>query len=74
MNATTFSTLEAAAFVEAVSLPDLIRPQLELLADRLIEEQAVQTALRAREEHQALLTGKLKSLPSRKSVVGDGET
>lgn len=70
---TTFSTLEAAAFVEAVSLPDLIRPQLELLASRLIEEQAVQTALRAREEHRALRAGKLTSLPSRKSAAGEEE-
>jgi hypothetical protein len=65
LDETTFATLEAAAFVEGMSLPDIIRPELEALAAQLTDDQAVQTALRAREERQASRAGKLTPLRSR---------
>lgn len=61
----TFATLEAAAFVEGLSLPDVIRPELETLAVQLADDQAVRTALRAREERLASRTGKLTPLRAR---------
>jgi hypothetical protein len=69
----TFSVLEAAAFVEGTSLPDVIRPQLEALAERFSREHAVETALRAREEHRASQAGKLSSLKSRQLQAKDAD-
>lgn len=71
IDAATFATLEAAAFVEGLSLPDVIRPELEVLAEQLADDQAVQTALRAREERQASRAGKLTPLRAR--LAGKGE-
>ncbi|MFI4990327.1 MAG: hypothetical protein ACHQHO_05365 [Solirubrobacterales bacterium] len=65
MDDATFDVLEAAAFVRGASLPDLIRPQIEALADSLAGEHAIKTALLAREEHRAAKTGKLSPLRSR---------
>jgi hypothetical protein len=71
MDEGTFDVLEAAAFVHGASLPDIIRPEIEALADALIQELAVQTALRARQEHRASQSGKLSSLsPRRQDVDG----
>lgn len=61
----TFDVLEAAAFVRGASLPDIIRPQIEALAETLAQEHAIQTALRARQEHRAAKTGKLASIRPR---------
>lgn len=49
----TLTRFEAAAFVRGISLPELVRPYLESLGDGFSEEQAVQTALRGRQEHVA---------------------
>lgn len=68
MDAANFDVLEAAAFVYGTSLPDLIRPHIEALIEGLVREHAVQTALRAREEHRAARTGKLSSLRQRQDL------
>ncbi|HLL92836.1 MAG TPA: hypothetical protein VK252_07830 [Solirubrobacteraceae bacterium] len=65
MDQATFDTLEAAAFLEGVSLPEVIRPLIEKLAAELASDHAVQIALRAREESRAARSGKLTRLPSR---------
>jgi hypothetical protein len=62
MEEETFDVLEAAAFVYGASLPDIIRPEIEALAETLRQEHAVQTALRARAEHSASKSGKLSPL------------
>jgi hypothetical protein len=67
VDAATFDALEAAAFVEGVSLPDVIRPHIETFARALALERPVQNALRAREEHRAFNTGKLSVLQSRRA-------
>jgi hypothetical protein len=69
----TFSLLEAAAFVEGSSLPEIIRPQLEALAQAYSRQHAVKTAIRAREEHRASRTGKLSSLSSRQLAIEEGD-
>ena len=43
--------LEAAAFVDGRSVPDLVRTAIEELADQLGEQIAVQLAIQARDEH-----------------------
>ncbi|HEY2536632.1 MAG TPA: hypothetical protein VGI24_06590 [Solirubrobacteraceae bacterium] len=73
MDETTFDVLEAASFVHGISLPDIIRPQIDALAQQLARELAIQTALRAREEHRASQAGKLSSLPIRQIVTEDAE-
>lgn len=65
MDDATFDVLEAAAFVRGASLPDVIRPQIEALAESLVDDHAIKTALRAREEHRAAKAGKLSSIGSR---------
>ncbi len=70
----TFGVLEAAAFLEGASLPDLIRPRIEAAARDYADEHAVQTALRAREEHLATRAGKLSSLRSRPRAAGEDES
>jgi hypothetical protein len=66
VDAATFDALEAAAFVEGISLPDVIRPHIETFARALAQEGPVQNALRAREEYRAFNTGKLSVLRSRR--------
>jgi len=65
LDAATFDILEAAAFIDGVSLPDVIRPVIDALASELGTDPAVQLALRAREERSAARSGKLTRLPSR---------
>jgi hypothetical protein len=68
MDQDAFDVLEAAAFVQGASLPDLIRPHIEALTASLVQEHAVQTALRAREEHRAARTGKLSPIRLRQDL------
>lgn len=65
MEEATFDVIEAAAFVQGVSLPEIIRPQVEALAESLSRDHSIQTALRARAEHRAARSGKLSSLSER---------
>jgi hypothetical protein len=60
-----FDVLEAMAFIEGVSLPDVIRPVIEGLAAEARSEPAIQLALRARAERLAVRSGKLSRIPSR---------
>jgi hypothetical protein len=59
--------LEAAAFVEYISLAELVRSHMEAAAADFAQQPAVRTALRAREEREATDSGKLRALPSRQS-------
>jgi hypothetical protein len=72
MDGGTFDLLEAAAFVEGISLPEVIRPVIEALANELGADPAVQLALRAREERAAARSGKLTRLPTRHRNTSDG--
>jgi uncharacterized protein (DUF1778 family) len=49
LDAAKFDVLEAAAFIEGVSLPEVIRPVLDSLALELAADPTVQLALWARE-------------------------
>ena len=62
-----FDVLEAAAFIDGVSLPEIIRPVLDALAHDLAADPTVQMALRAREERSATRSGKLTRLPARQA-------
>ncbi len=65
LDAAKFDVLEAAAFIDGVSLPEIIRPVLDALASKLAADPTVQLALRAREERSATRSGKLARLPAR---------
>jgi hypothetical protein len=65
LNEDIFDVLEAMAFIEGVSLPDIIRPVIEALAFEARSEPAIQLALRARAERMAVRSGKLSRIPSR---------
>ncbi|HTW42417.1 MAG TPA: hypothetical protein VMD79_08885 [Solirubrobacteraceae bacterium] len=65
LNEDIFDVLEAMAFIEGVSLPDVIRPVIEALALEARSEPAIQLALRARAESMAVRSGKLSRIPSR---------
>lgn len=68
VDAETFDVLEAVAFLDGASLPDVIRPVIEQLAEELeAADPAIQLALRARAERSALRTGKLARLPRREA-------
>jgi hypothetical protein len=67
MDAAKFDVLEAAAFIDGVSLPEIIRPVLDALATDLVADPTVQLALRAREERSATRSGKLARLPARQA-------
>ncbi|HSZ15329.1 MAG TPA: hypothetical protein VK790_14940 [Solirubrobacteraceae bacterium] len=67
VDAAMFDVLEAAAFIDGMSLPELIRPILDDLAKDLAADPAVQLALRAREERSATRSGKLTRLPARQA-------
>jgi hypothetical protein len=62
-----FDVLEAAAFIDGVSLPEIIRPVLDALANDLAADPTVQLALRAREERSATRSGKLTRLSPRQA-------
>jgi hypothetical protein len=64
----TFDVLEAAAFVRGLSLPEVIRPQIEALVNSLVDDHAIKTALRARQEHRATTEGKLSSIARHQDV------
>jgi hypothetical protein len=68
----TFDVLEAVAFLEGLSLPELIRPAVENLAKELRADPAVQLALRARAERTATRSGKLTRLSARQQRI-DGD-
>jgi hypothetical protein len=69
----TLDALEAAAFAKRTSLPEVVRPHLEELAQRYRQEKSVRTALLSREEQEASDAGKLDSLDERRRAAGDND-
>ncbi len=53
LDASKLEVLEAAAFVDGRSVPDLVRAAIEDLADRFSELASVQKAMEARQTHTA---------------------
>jgi hypothetical protein len=49
----TWETLDLLAFLEEKAIIDLVRPEIEAFARRRAEEPGLQSARRARKEHQA---------------------
>lgn len=57
-----FEVLEAAAYVRRLKMQALLAPVLQAFADDLRKDPAVRTAIRAREERDAVTQGKLQPL------------
>lgn len=65
MDSRQLEVLEAAAFVDGRSVPDLIRAALDDLAKELGEQAPVQLALQARDERMRQSRGNVRGFPTK---------
>jgi hypothetical protein len=66
LDESTWETLDLLAFLEEKAIIDLVRPEIEALARRG-GEPGLQSARRARKEHQAFRDASDASLPTAKA-------
>ena len=69
-----FEILEAAIYAKRLrGMQELLRPEIDRIAQRLREEPGVQTAARGRKEQDAHQAGTLKRLPQREQADKSSE-
>lgn len=55
LDESTWEVLDLLAFLEGKPIVELVRPEIEALANRRSDEPGLQSARRSRKEHQAFL-------------------